>query len=92
MWDERFAAALGALRAVIAKVVDQFLACGLLEPQLPRQAPPGWTRRCQPRCRIARSSFPCPTAPVPRGSSTRDRPHGRRVLSLYGNPLAQPYR
>ncbi|MFN0181270.1 MAG: transposase, partial [Gemmatimonadales bacterium] len=31
MWDERFAATGGAWRAVIPKVVDQFLACGLLE-------------------------------------------------------------
>jgi hypothetical protein len=31
VWDERFAATGGAWRAVIPKVVDQFLACGLLE-------------------------------------------------------------
>lgn len=31
MWDERFAATCGDWRAVIPKVVDQFLACGLLE-------------------------------------------------------------
>ena len=31
VWDERFAATCGDWRAVIPKVVDQFLACGLLE-------------------------------------------------------------
>ncbi len=31
VWDERFAASSGDWRAVIPKVVDQFLACGLLE-------------------------------------------------------------
>jgi hypothetical protein len=31
VWDERFAATGGAWRAVIPKVVDQFLACGLLD-------------------------------------------------------------
>jgi len=29
VWDERFAATCGHSRAVIPKVVDQFLACGL---------------------------------------------------------------
>jgi len=31
VWDERFAATCGDWGAVISKVVDQFLACGLLE-------------------------------------------------------------
>ena len=31
VWDERFASAFGDWRAVIPKVVEQFLACGLLE-------------------------------------------------------------
>jgi len=31
VWDERFAVTGGDWRAVIPKVVDQFLACGLLE-------------------------------------------------------------
>ncbi len=31
VWDERFALTSGEWRAVIPKVVDQFLACGLLE-------------------------------------------------------------
>jgi hypothetical protein len=31
VWDERFAATCGDWRAVIPKVVDQFLACSLLE-------------------------------------------------------------
>ncbi len=31
VWDERFASAYGDWRAIIPKVVDQFLACGLLE-------------------------------------------------------------
>ncbi len=33
MWDERFASASDDWRAVIPKVVDQFLACGLLNPE-----------------------------------------------------------
>jgi hypothetical protein len=31
VWDERFAVTGGDWRAVIPKVVDQFLACGLFE-------------------------------------------------------------
>jgi hypothetical protein len=31
VWDQRFAATCGDWRAVIPKVVDRFLACGLLE-------------------------------------------------------------
>jgi len=31
VWDERFASACASWRAVIPKVIDQFLACGLLE-------------------------------------------------------------